>query len=162
MPEILRLRIGPICPTRFQLGARQKPPSHQTDHTAENANGAGLVHCRFTALSHSHLIYGPTLQRNLATSLRTRNRGCPMQSYDRLPELLRKWLSNAALPWSPPSVLALWKRAIKDAHGDREAALSRLNATEAKMLARDAVRVWAGVHPLLAAKIQCGSGTEAS
>ena len=73
-----------------------------------------------------------------------------MQSYDRLPDLLRKWLSNAALPWSPASVLALWRRALKDAQGDRQAALNRLNAAEAKMLARDAVRVWAGVHPLVA------------
>jgi hypothetical protein len=70
---------------------------------------------------------------NLATTLRRRQRaGCPMAAYDRLPEPLRAWLSQAALPWSPQSALRIWRRA-----GGGHAALTRLTRAERAMLARD-------------------------
>ena len=72
---------------------------------------------------------------NLATSLpRRRQRGCPMAAYDRLPPELRRWLAEAALPWSAASVLRVWHRA-----GDPARALARLSALEAGQLARDGI-----------------------
>lgn len=72
------------------------------------------------------------MRRNLATSLPKRWRKGGMAAYDRLPPPLRAWLAQAALPWSPHSALKIWRRA-----GDPHAALARLTAAEAAMLARD-------------------------
>lgn len=76
--------------------------------------------------------------RNLATSLRQRRRrGRPMELYDRLPPDLRRWLAGAALPWSPHSALRLWNRLHRETGGDTAAVLSRLDQTQARLLARD-------------------------
>lgn len=85
--------------------------------------------------------------RNLNCSLRRRRRGAPMQAFDRLPPDLRHWLHAAALPWSAQSVLTLWQRALRDAGGDTSAARQRLDATEARLIARDAARIWGPGHP---------------
>ena len=45
-------------------------------------------------------------KKNLGeTKLRKHRRiSDPMREFDRLPKLLREWLSGAALPWAPKSV----------------------------------------------------------
>lgn len=75
--------------------------------------------------------------RNLATSLPAKARaGSPMAAFDRLPPELRRWLHEAALPWSPRSVARLYARARADG-ADQDAALARLVAVERALLARD-------------------------
>jgi hypothetical protein len=87
------------------------------------------------------------MARNLSTSLARRRRAQPMQAYDRLPDELRHWLHRAALPWSAASVLRLWRRALAEAKGDRSLAQARLDRAEARLLARDAARIWGPGHP---------------
>jgi hypothetical protein len=85
------------------------------------------------------------------TSSRARWRATdPMASYDRLPRDLRLWLAEAALPWSAPSVLRLWQRALRET-GCAKAARDRLARAEAKTLAREAARVWGQCYPTLQA-----------
>lgn len=79
---------------------------------------------------------------NLATSLKRRSRGRAMDRYDRLPPDLRRWLAGAALPWSPCSVLRLWRRLRQECAGDAEAIRRRMDQAEARMLARDAPGIW--------------------
>ena len=76
--------------------------------------------------------------RNLATTLPCRRRGQPMARYDRLPTELRRWLAQASLPWSADSALRLWQKALRETGGDALAARARLDAAEARLLARDA------------------------
>jgi len=78
------------------------------------------------------------MNRNLgATSLRRKSRPeDPMKSYDSLPQPLRHWLSQAALPWSPTSARRLWKKFGAKGLSTQEALLA-LSAAEARMLARD-------------------------
>ncbi|MBK5928417.1 hypothetical protein CCR87_13925 [Rhodobaculum claviforme] len=61
-----------------------------------------------------------------------------MRAFDRLPPDLRAWLHGAALPWSPRSALRLWRRALADT-GDPAAARARMDAAEARTLARDSL-----------------------
>lgn len=73
-----------------------------------------------------------------ATRLRLRRRAHdPMREFDALPPPLRRWLAQAARPWSPASCLTIWRRAITN-NGSQEEALRRLDRAEAAMLARDA------------------------
>jgi len=60
-----------------------------------------------------------------------------MDAYDRLPAPLRGWLAQAALPWSVRSVRRLWRRAVARSGGDVAQALARLDAAEARRLARE-------------------------
>lgn len=76
--------------------------------------------------------------RNLgATSLRRKQRpGDPMQAYDALPAPLRRWLSEAALPWSPASARRIWQKA--EARGlSLDDALEALSQAEAQTLLKD-------------------------
>ncbi|SHI43944.1 DUF6525 family protein [Wenxinia saemankumensis] len=75
-----------------------------------------------------------------STLARRRRAGVPMDSYDRLPPALRRWLSEAALPWSPHSALRAWRKALR-ACGDEDAACGRLSRIKAAQLRRD--KVWA-------------------
>ncbi|WP_128255375.1 DUF6525 family protein [Falsirhodobacter deserti] len=86
------------------------------------------------------------MRRNIRTSLRRRGRGDAMARYDRLPEELRQWLAFAALPWSAQSALRIWQAAMAERPCPRHA-LDRLAAAEARLLARDAPRIWGGDHP---------------
>lgn len=88
------------------------------------------------------------MSRNLATSLRRRNRPRPMERYDRLPPELRRWLAGAALPWSPRSALKLWTRLCRECGGDTEAIRRRLERAEARLLAKDAAKVWGAAYPI--------------
>ena len=74
--------------------------------------------------------------RNLRTGLRRRRRSGTMTGFDTLPAPLRAWLHEAALPWSPASALRLWQRALSET-GDISAARARLDAIQARSLARD-------------------------
>ena len=80
------------------------------------------------------------MSRNLgATSLRRRKReGEPMRTFDTLPAPLRRWLSEAALPWSPASCKRIWLRA-RSRGESVEAVLARLDRAQAQTLARDRV-----------------------
>ncbi len=92
--------------------------------------------------------------RNLATSLRRRVRGNPMQAYDRLPPELRHWLAGAALPWSARSVLRLWQRLARECAGDAGAMRRRMDLAEQRMLAKDAPRIWGAAHPSCAGAVR--------
>ncbi|WP_323040335.1 DUF6525 family protein [Gemmobacter sp.] len=85
------------------------------------------------------------MKRNLSTRL-PRSKPATMRAFDRLPPRLRGWLHQAALPWSAASALALWQRALRET-GCEAAALARLSATEARLIARDAAAVWGAGHP---------------
>lgn len=72
-----------------------------------------------------------------ATTLRRRRRNVdPMQAYDMLPQPLRNWLADAALPWSPRSCKRIWDKARKEGLSPDDA-LVRLISAEQKTLARD-------------------------
>lgn len=88
------------------------------------------------------------MTQNLATSLKRKTRARPMERYDRLPPELRHWLAGAALPWSPCSVRRLWSRLAQECGDDPQAIRMRLDLAEARMLARDAGRVWGQGYPL--------------
>lgn len=85
---------------------------------------------------------------NLRSTLKRAPETNPMARYDRLPPELRRWLAQAALPWSPTASLRLWQRCLQKANGDRRAAEQRLYLAERKTLARDAPRVWGESYPL--------------
>ncbi|MCW8843750.1 MAG: DUF6525 family protein [Rhodobacteraceae bacterium] len=74
-------------------------------------------------------------RRNLRAGTVRRRAGNPMREFDALPPPLRAWLREAALPWSAKSALRIWRQARRD--GDTQAALRRLAAVEAGMLARE-------------------------
>ncbi len=80
------------------------------------------------------------MTRNLGeTSLRRKRRpGNPMQAYDALPEQLRRWLSEAALPWSPASVRRIWARSLAEGKTPDEV-LRALTELEGRNLARDRI-----------------------
>lgn len=60
----------------------------------------------------------------------------PMQEYDTLPPVLRKWLSEAALPWSPRSCRRIWAEARRAGASDHDV-LARLDRAEAATLRKD-------------------------
>ncbi len=76
--------------------------------------------------------------RNLGqTSLPARrSTGRPMQVYDALPVPLRRWLSQAALPWSPSSAKRIWNNAQRRGM-NVEDTLRKLTQAETRTLARD-------------------------
>ncbi|MEL6169009.1 MAG: DUF6525 family protein [Pseudomonadota bacterium] len=78
------------------------------------------------------------MSRNLGqcSLRRKRRRGDPMAAYDGLPAPLRKWLSEAALPWSPASVWRIWARSRAKGLTPDEIFLA-LNQAEMRTLARD-------------------------
>ncbi|WP_338092597.1 DUF6525 family protein [Salipiger mangrovisoli] len=82
-------------------------------------------------------------RRNLGASPSRRRETDIMAAYDRLPPELRAWLAQAALPWSPRSALRAWRAALRRS-GCCKAAAERLNAIEARQLAREGA--WPG-HP---------------
>lgn len=92
--------------------------------------------------------FGAARRSNSASSLRRSRRALdPMAAYDRLPEELRQWLAQAALPWSPRSALRLWRRALARSKGNRARALAYLSEVEWAMLQRDGRMIWGQMHP---------------
>ena len=61
-----------------------------------------------------------------------------MAAYDGLPAPLRRWVSQAVLPWSPASVRRVWTKALAKGLSPEEA-LRSLSRAEARTLARDSV-----------------------
>lgn len=96
-------------------------------------------------------------RRNVTSTLRRRRRGDPMRTYDAAPAPLRRWLADAALPWSARSALKLYGRALRRAGGDVQAALRVLDAAATALAARDASRVWGPGHPQAADPKQAGA-----
>ncbi len=80
------------------------------------------------------------------TLKRRRSQRDPMTAYDRLPRDLRLWLAGASLPWRAQSVRAAYEQALKRTR-DRKAALAELDRIEARLIARDAARIWGPAHP---------------
>ena len=68
------------------------------------------------------------MPRNLGqTSMRKRRRvEDPMREFDGLPPSLRAWLTQAAMPWRPRSVLRAYNRALAE-RVDPKAALAELD-----------------------------------
>lgn len=59
-----------------------------------------------------------------------------MRAFDSLPPPLRRWLSEARMPWSPASCRRIWNRA--QARGeDVETLLARLDRAEKRSLSRE-------------------------
>ncbi|MBY6152306.1 hypothetical protein KUV47_03695 [Vannielia litorea] len=88
-------------------------------------------------------------RRNAASALPRRRRAGanPMRDYDRLPPGLRLWLAGAALPWSARAVHRAFRAALARSGGCPKAALATLDRIEARLLARDAPRIWGTGHP---------------
>lgn len=86
------------------------------------------------------------MRRNLRSGFAGRVRAArALDAYDRLPAPLRRWLAQAALPWSPRSADRLWRRALVQSGGDEARALERLDAAEAGQLSREPGRTgWRG------------------
>jgi len=71
------------------------------------------------------------------TTLRRKRRsGDPMAAFDELPAPLRRWLSEAALPWSPASVRRIWSKSLAKGLTPEET-LKTLHLAEGRTLARD-------------------------
>lgn len=62
-----------------------------------------------------------------------------MTAYDRLPPALRRWLAEAALPWSPSSARRAWRKAMWRAMGREARALRIMDEIEAERLKQDAL-----------------------
>ncbi len=79
---------------------------------------------------------------------RSRLRRSPgrMDDHDRLPPDLRRWITQAPLPFSAASALRLWLRAMRRT-GDPAAAQAALDARAHALIARDAARIWGPDHP---------------
>ncbi len=85
-----------------------------------------------------------------ATSLKCRRRRQdPMRDYDRLHPDLRDWLASAVLPWSPRSAKRAFERAVAKACTPNDA-LREMDRLQARLIARDARRVWGPDHPTAA------------
>lgn len=93
------------------------------------------------------------MTRNLTTSLRQSRVRDPMREFDRLPPALRRWLAEAALPWSARSVRTAWHKALRASGGCEHRARMQMDEVEARLIARDARKVWDGAYPLLDAAI---------
>ena len=77
-------------------------------------------------------------KKNLGdTKLRKHRRTSdPMKEFDRMPKLLREWLSGAALPWAPKSVYRAYNRALRQT-GDPDLALRQLEKLQQHKLSID-------------------------
>ncbi|WP_299545991.1 DUF6525 family protein [uncultured Tateyamaria sp.] len=88
------------------------------------------------------------MNQNLGdTGIRSKWRAAdPMQTYDALPTPLRRWLSQAVLPWSPASARKIWTRAHAKGLGADDA-LALLCRAETNTLARDKRAICQPIHP---------------
>ncbi|MCK0141531.1 DUF6525 family protein [Aliiroseovarius sp. F20344] len=85
---------------------------------------------------------------NLRSSLKPRKRVAnPMREYDALPVSLRRWLQEAALPWSTPSAKRAWRNAMKCSGGCEKRAMHHMARLETKSLQKDAPNVWGDHYP---------------
>jgi len=70
----------------------------------------------------------------------------PMNDFDALPPELRKWVSEAMLPWSAHSVRKSFRKAIAKT-GDPQRALEELDALQTTLIAKDSRRIWGAEYP---------------
>ncbi|MCH2078517.1 MAG: DUF6525 family protein [Rhodobacteraceae bacterium] len=73
-----------------------------------------------------------------------------MRDFDRLPADLRHWVAGAMLPWRAATVQTAYEKAMART-GDSKRALEELDALQARLVAKDAGRIWGEAYP--AAKI---------
>ncbi len=94
------------------------------------------------------------MAKNLgATTLKSRKRsGNPMRDYDNLPPELRRWLSEAALPWRPKSVQQAYQKAVART-GNPQSAIAELNRLQEVLISKDASRIWGRDHPAANSRI---------
>jgi hypothetical protein len=72
-----------------------------------------------------------------STALKRRRRATdPMMTYDTLPQPLRRWLAEAALPWSPKSCKRIWEKARSNGLSVNDAIVV-LTKAERKTLSSD-------------------------
>ena len=69
-----------------------------------------------------------------------------MRDFDRLPGPLRLWVASAVLPWRPHSVRRTYAKALART-GTPERALEELDRIQARLIARDTLRIWGKDHP---------------
>ena len=81
-----------------------------------------------------------------ATSLKCRRAKSPMRDFDRLPSDLRRWMAGAMLPWRAATVRAAYEKAMTRT-GDPARALEELDALQARLVAKDAPRIWGKAYP---------------
>ena len=81
-----------------------------------------------------------------ASSLKCRRAKNPMRDFDRLPVELRHWVAGAMLPWRAATVRAAYEKAMERT-GDPERALEELDALQARLVAKDASRIWGDAYP---------------
>ncbi|MEM6308393.1 MAG: DUF6525 family protein [Pseudomonadota bacterium] len=75
------------------------------------------------------------------SSLRRKRVGSnPMATYDALPKPLRRWLAQAALPWSPSSAHRIWLKSQAKGMTDQET-LNSLAHVEKQTLRRDKITI---------------------
>ncbi|WP_353329377.1 DUF6525 family protein [Phaeobacter sp. NW0010-22] len=86
------------------------------------------------------------MPRNVQSSLR-RRRAAPMSRFDKLHPDLRRWLQRAMLSWSVKSAERIWAKALRQNHGNVQAALSELDRLERALMFRDIERIWGPDHP---------------
>ncbi|WP_425394201.1 DUF6525 family protein [Aestuariivita boseongensis] len=88
------------------------------------------------------------MRRNTGNShlKRKRRDGSPMHAYDRLPKELRDWVSSALLPWGAASVRRAYAKAYARTW-DARLALRELDMLEARLVGKDAHKVWGEAHP---------------
>ncbi|MEO9781821.1 MAG: DUF6525 family protein [Sedimentitalea sp.] len=79
-----------------------------------------------------------TTMRNIGETrlIKRRRSADPMRAYDSLPQPLRTWMAQAALPWSPASCRRLWLKARAEG-ATLDTILDRLDRAEAQTLSRD-------------------------
>ena len=77
-----------------------------------------------------------------ATTLKKQRRAADsMMTYDLLPEPLRSWLAEAALPWSPKSCKRIWDKARTNGLSVNDTIVV-LTEVERKNLSQDKHYVW--------------------
>ena len=84
---------------------------------------------------------------NLRSPNARRRHRAGFDEFERLPRPLRRWLAQAALPWSVRSVRAAWRRVLREAGGSEVHALRRLDRIEAHRLACEVANVWGPDYP---------------
>ena len=72
-----------------------------------------------------------------------------MADHDRLPPDLRRFMAEAAQPWSARSVLRLWRKGLAET-GCRLRALERVRRAAEAPLRRDTRETWGPDHPAAA------------
>ena len=101
--------------------------------------------------------------RGMTTLKRKRRRSDPMREYDNLQPELRLWLAAAILPWRPRSVRRTFDKVMARTR-DTTCALEELDRLQARLIAKDARKLWGPHHPCaaptVARKVTCGNATD--